>query len=305
MTPRAERITIGRPIANTTLHILDGDRAIVPVGVVGELWIGGEGLARGYLGRDDLTEAAFQDVTLAGRAPVRLYRTGDIGRRLADGRIELLGRRDSQVKLRGFRIELGDVEAAIRSQPEIAQAAAAVRTGAHGSAQLVGYYMPAPGTEPQADALAAALARLVPNYMVPTAWVRLDAFPQTANGKLDRNKLPDPPLRAPAAAAGREITLPRTELEKALAEIWSEVLGVSPIGTTDNLFALGADSLNVFRIAARMSDRGIGLQARHLMQHPTIAELAALAEGAPANPLAPPSLKSFRGGQRRKQAVPA
>ncbi|MCF3935173.1 amino acid adenylation domain-containing protein [Acuticoccus sp. M5D2P5] len=295
-------ITIGHPIANTELHILGDGLAPVPFGVVGELWIGGDGLASGYHARPDLTEAAFQMVALPGHAPRRLYRTGDIGRRLADGRVQLLGRRDNQVKLRGFRIELGDVETAMRGMEGVAAAAADVRTNAAGNRQLVGYYVAADGADIAPAGLAAHVAGMVPQYMVPTAWVALDALPQTGNGKLDRKALPDP--SSGSVETERTYVAPATPLEATLAEIWSEVLGIHPIGTTDNLFSLGADSLNVFRISARMLDRNLGLEARHLIQHPTIKELAAFAETG-AHTSTAPSLKAFRGGQRRKEAAVA
>ncbi len=294
--PDAAAITIGRPIDNTRLHVLDAADAPVPVGVVGELWISGDGLARGYHARPDLTEAAFREIALPGLPPRRLYRTGDVARRLADGTVALLGRRDTQVKLRGFRIELGEVEAALRSVPGVAHAAAAVKVNAAGAAQLVGYLVAAPGADLRLDEVARAVARVVPTAMVPTAWVALPELPRTANGKLNRNALPAPAPRAVAPVAS---AAPSNDLERTLLEVWREVLGMDEIGTTDNLFTLGADSLTVFRIAARMIDKDLGLEARHLMAHPTITELAAYSASGAARASAPPSLKAFRGGQRR------
>ncbi|MEM9223349.1 MAG: amino acid adenylation domain-containing protein [Pseudomonadota bacterium] len=298
----ADQITIGKPIANTEMHILDPNEQLAPIGAAGELWIGGDGLALGYHRRPDLNDAAFRMIALPGRAaPMRLYRTGDAGRRLPDGTIQLLGRRDNQVKLRGFRIELGDVETAMRAVPGVTKAVADVRENSAGNRQLVGYVVAADGADPTPEIISMQLAHQLPNYMVPSVFVVLDALPQTTNGKLDRKALPMP--AAVATGAGRKIVLPRNSLEQSLLEIWSEVLGVSSIGTTDNIFALGADSLDIFRIAARMTDRELGLEARHIFLHPTIGELAAVAPAAKGQASALPSLRSFRGGARRSVAV--
>lgn len=298
----ATRITIGHPIANTQLHVLDPLDQLVPPGVAGELNIGGLGLANGYFGRDDLTARAFRDVALPGGVRT-LYRTGDLARRLADGTIEVLGRSDSQIKLRGFRIELGEIEMALRQAEGVDKAAVALCDDPSGQKQLVGYVVPLPGNDPAPRDLMQELRSRLPDYMVPTAWVTLSALPQTLNGKLDRKALPAPasvadvtPLRAKVA--------PASELETRLADIWKAVLGLEDIGTTDTLFALGADSLKVFRIASRMLDAGLDLEARHLLQYPTIRELAAYA----ASPreadrtTVRPSLRDFRHGARRQSA---
>jgi acyl-CoA synthetase (AMP-forming)/AMP-acid ligase II len=182
-------IDIGRPIANTTLHVLDTADRIAPIGVPGELNIGGDGLAKGYFGRPDLTQAAFRHVDLPGLGRRRLYSTGDLAVRNADGSIQVLGRRDGQVKLRGFRIELGDVEAAIRQVPGVRAAAADLRPGPLGP-MLVGYVVPADGAEPSPAELTATVSRAVPAYMVPARWTTLEALPLTMNGKLDRRALP-------------------------------------------------------------------------------------------------------------------
>ncbi|MCL7464699.1 non-ribosomal peptide synthetase/type I polyketide synthase [Phaeovulum sp. NW3] len=290
------RISIGHPIANTELHVLGPLDELVPPGAVGELNIGGAGLARGYFDRPDLTAEAFREVVVNGRAR-RLYRSGDLARRLADGRIELLGRQDGQIKLRGFRIELGEVEAALRAIDGIAAAAVALRPAPQGGDLLVGYLV---RDRDHADPVdpAPILAAQLPGYMVPTAWVSLSDLPKTANGKLDRKALPAPeaqavvtPLRTPAA----------TPTEQALAAIWQEVLGLDEISTTDTLYALGADSLTVFRIAARMIDAGLNLEARDLLRHPTIRDLAAHADARGTDDPGParPSLRAFRGGARR------
>jgi amino acid adenylation domain-containing protein len=294
-------ITIGTPIANTTLHVLNPEDRPVPEGVTGELFIGGDGLALGYHDRPDLTARAFREVTLGG-VTRRLYATGDLARRRADGEIELLGRIDGQVKLRGFRIELGEIETALRAVQGIAQAAVALRARESGDKVLVGYLVPEAGQDaPAPDRLAAALAPRLPDYMIPRGWVTLSRLPQTANGKLDRNALPEP-------GAGAEVTplsraeAPATETETRLHDIWCRVLGRDAIGVTDTLFALGVDSLAVFRIAAKMLDAGLGLEAKHMLAHPSIRALAAFhdAHGAdgPTGP-ARPSLSAYLGGARR------
>ncbi|MGP3698990.1 amino acid adenylation domain-containing protein [Rhodobacter sp. NSM] len=302
--PEDAAITIGHPIANTTLHVLSPEGRPLPVGVPGELNIGGAGLAVGYFGREDLTGAAFRELTLGGAAQ-RLYRTGDRARLLADGAVELLGRGDGQIKLRGFRIELGEIEMALRAVGGVAQAAVDLRANPRGEKQLVAWIVPEAGADPPPEMLMGALERVLPNYMVPSRWVTLSALPQTLNGKLDRKALPAPEAAAPVTPL-REMTRPATPMEERLAGIWAEVLGMETVSTTDTLYALGADSLTVFRIAARMLDAGLNLEARDLLQHPTIRDLAAFAasreaSGAPAG--ARPSLRSFRHGARREGAI--
>ena len=196
----------------------------------------------------------------------------------------MLGRRDDQVKLRGFRIELGEIEAALTQIGTIAAGAVVLRED-DGNKRLVGYFVERPGAHTGPAELMAALGDKLPDYMVPTLWVRMTALPMTANGKVDRRALPAPDPEAMRPAG--EPVAPRTEMEAKLAEIWRTVLGLERIGVHDNLFELGADSIHVFRIAARMMDAGIGLTARHLIQHPTIAALAVAA--AAAEPV-----KSFR-----------
>ncbi len=291
------KITIGRPIANTTLHILDAADGLTPIGAVGELNIGGDGLAKGYFGRPDLTAQAFRDVEING-ATQRLYRTGDLARRLADGTIDVLGRGDGQIKLRGFRIELGDVEAALRGLDGVEAAAVALRKSPRGGDQLVGYVIRNAAGGKQEN-YGARLASLLPDYMIPTAWVSLDELPQTSNGKLDRKALPAPENWSTVTAFH---TKAKTSTEKKIAAIWEDVLGLADISTTDTLYSLGADSLTVFRIAARMIDAGMNLEARDLLQHPSIAELAAFADSRGDNDdkTKKPSLRAYRGGAMRK-----
>ncbi|WEX10487.1 non-ribosomal peptide synthetase/type I polyketide synthase [Chelativorans sp. AA-79] len=295
-------IHIGHPIANTQLYILDAHDRIAPVGVTGELYIGGDGLANGYFDRLDLTEAAFRPIRIDGGLPRRLYNTGDVGRRLPDGTLQLLGRRDNQIKLRGFRIELGEIEAVMARKGGIRQCAVVAAPNRNGDRQLVCHFV-ADGPEPSADELTTHAKAHLPAHMVPSFWVAASQLPQTANGKLDRKALEKRGVPQRQAAPVR--TGPRTPMEEKLSGIWKEVLQVGEIGVDDNLYALGADSLSIFRIAARMMDAGLPLEAKHLMRHPTISDLAGFAEEhaqAPVNgSVAPiPSLRDFRNGARRR-----
>ncbi len=297
-------IVIGAPVANTELHVLDKTNGLAPVGTVGQLFIGGAGLAIGYFRRPDLDAAAFLQIAVDERGPQRLYRTGDLARRLPDGGIEVLGRIDSQVKLRGFRIELEEIEQVMRSCPGVSACAASIDTPPGGTPRLVGYYVGEGGRALAASELTGYAALRLPDYMVPALWMRLDALPLTPNGKLDRKSLPRP-NPAPEEEA-RVVTAPRTPLETKLAAIWREVLQIDEIGVHDNIFSLGADSIHLFRIAARMMAQDIGLEARHLMRFPTIAELAQAANAEPpkaakANLAAAPSLKSFRRGAQGRE----
>lgn len=288
-------ITIGHPIGNTELHVLSDSDEPQPIGVVGELNIGGDGLALGYYNRPDLTEAAFRQVTLNGKAR-RLYRTGDLAKRLPNGEILVLGRKDAQVKLRGFRIELGEIETRLRAIPGVDKAAVDLRTRPNGDKRLVAWLVPAQGAAADLTAIAATLATQLPDYMLPQGWMILPALPQTANGKLDRKALPEPGDSVIPAAARAEA--PATETERRLTTIWADVLGQESVSVTDTLHALGADSLTVFRIAARMLGEGLNLEARDLIAHPSIRALATFADARTEAP-ARPSLKNFRHGARR------
>ncbi|WP_048645962.1 hybrid non-ribosomal peptide synthetase/type I polyketide synthase [Nitratireductor soli] len=296
-------ITIGHPIANTQLFILDGQDRIAPVGVIGELNIGGEGLAVGYFENREQTRAAFRNVNIAG-VPQRLYRTGDVGRRLPDGSLQLLGRRDNQIKLRGFRIELGEIETVIGKAEGVRQCAVVAARNTNGDRQLVCHFVAEKLDEPpSAERLTTHAKAHLPTHMVPGFWLEAKELPQTANGKLDRKALEALGLPRRQAAAPIRVQ-PRTPMEKKLSNIWSEVLEIGEIGIEDNLYALGADSLSIFRIAARMMDAGVPLEAKHLLRHPTIGELAICAEAesvSSANGTMPhvPSLKDYRNGARR------
>ncbi len=270
-------VPIGRPIANVRTQVLDARLAPVPVGVAGELYLGGIGLARGYLGRPGLTAERF--VPDPGGTGERLYRTGDVCRWRADGALEYLGRTDHQVKIRGLRIELGEVEAALTAQPGVAQSVVVAHHDTQG-ARLVGYVVGEAGADPGVQALRAALARDLPEYMVPQLIVVLDAMPLSPNGKIDRKALPEPRF-----AASAEFEAPRGENETLLAGIWREVLGAAEIGRNDNFFELGGDSILSLQIVARARKAGMHITARQLFEHQTIAGLAevvqSLAERAP------------------------
>ncbi|HEV8558082.1 MAG TPA: non-ribosomal peptide synthase/polyketide synthase [Actinophytocola sp.] len=262
-----EFVPIGRPLADTTVYVLDANRELVPVGVPGELYIGGGGVARGYWNRPDLTAERFI------RSPWsadRLYRTGDLVRWRRDGVLEFLGRVDDQVKIRGFRVELGEVENWLAAHPAVAAAAAAALTDG-GRTRLVGYVVPRDGAAPTAAEWRTYLEERLPEYMVPAAFVPLDKLPLTPAGKLDRRALPAPeglPELEDAYVA------PRTEVEHALAGIWAEVIGVDRVGVLDNFFDLGGDSILSIQLVSRARRAGLRLTSKQLFQRQTIAALA-------------------------------
>ncbi len=271
---RPGAVPVGRPIANTGVYVLDDRRHAVPPGVVGELYIGGDGLARGYLKRPEATTERF--VADPFRPGNRLYRTGDLVRRLSDGNLEYVGRQDQQIKLRGFRIELGEIEAALEQQPGIRQAVVQVRQDESGDQRLAAYLVsssPVPATS-----LRQALASKLPEYMVPSTFDFLDAFPLTPNKKVDRKALPAP--------AGQAETLPQTagtDTENKLIEIWRNLLGVPDVGLRDDFFALGGHSLLIIRLQSsirREFSRELPIAA--LFAQPTVAQIAELLDGSTA-----------------------
>lgn len=265
-------VPIGRPIANTRIYILDGRRQPVPVGVAGELYIGGVQVARGYLNRPELTAERFLPDAFAEQG--RMYRTGDLARWLPDGTIEYLGRNDSQVKLRGFRIELGEIETALAEQPGVLGAAAAVRQDRTGEKFIAAYIIPDPDCRPEAEKLRDALRRKLPDYMVPSRLAFLSELPLSPNGKIDRRKLPDVDAERPGS--GREFVAPRNDLERKLAQIWEAILGHAPIGVRDNFFELGGHSLLGTRMLYRVEKAtGARLALAALFTDPTIEQLAA------------------------------
>ncbi|MEH2532306.1 amino acid adenylation domain-containing protein/non-ribosomal peptide synthase protein (TIGR01720 family) [Bradyrhizobium sp. AZCC 1614] len=257
---------IGRPVGRRSAYILDGDLNIVPVGVTGELFIGGEGLARGYWRRVGLTAERFIPDPF-GAPGARLYRTGDLARWRADGVIEYVGRSDHQVKIRGFRIELGEIEAWLMRQPGVRSAVVVARE-AGVTSQLVGY-VAGEGTFDEA-AMRAALSDELPDYMVPARIVKLERLPLTAHGKVDREALPVPEM--PAAAAAH--VAPRTATEATLAAIWAELLGQPLIGVDDNFFELGGDSIISLQLVGRARQAGLVIEPRDVFRHQTLQELA-------------------------------
>jgi amino acid adenylation domain-containing protein len=265
---------VGRPIQNLRFYVLDPHLEPVPVGLPGELYIGGAGVARGYLGRPALTAEKFVPEPFA-EPGARMYRTGDRARWLADGGVMILGRTDHQVKVRGYRVEAGEIEAALRRHPAVRQCLVIVREDVPGDRRLVAYVV---GADQAAEpaALREHLRQSLPEYMVPGAFVRMEGFPKTATGKIDHRTLPVPEY---AAEAG--YVAPRTPMEEVLAEVWAEVLGVDRVGAADDFFALGGHSLLIMRLIARLrSDFGVDLPIRAVFTAPTLAEMAARVEQA-------------------------
>lgn len=276
-------VPFGLPIANTRFYVLDRSLQPVPVGIVGELYIGGDGLAWGYWGRPDLSAERFVPDPFSGEPGARLYKTGDLVRVLADreANLEFLGRGDLQVKVRGYRVEPGEVETALTSLPGVREAAVVARPDPRdpqGGLRLVAYVVTADPSAPLSPAeLRAGLHRLLPDYMVPSAFVPLATLPLTPHGKLDPHALPAPEIAGTTTAATTSLA-PRTPLETQLADIWSQVLGTEQIGIHDNFFDLGGDSLAVLRLLAKLRDAfGIDLQMQALFDTSTatVAEMAA------------------------------
>ena len=263
-------VPIGRPIWNTQIYLLDAGLNLVPQGVAGELYIGGVGLARGYVNRPDLTAERFV-ANPFGEAGTRLYRTGDLACWRADGEIEFLGRVDHQVKIRGIRIELGEIEAALSLVAGVGEAIVVAREEAGSDKRLVAYVTGAEGKAPDAAALRAALQRELPDYMVPSAFVALAALPLTASGKVDRKALPSPDF---AGRAAHEYVAPRNATEETLCRVWAEALGVERVGIEDNFFELGGHSLLAMTLTERLRREGLVSDVRSVFAHPTPATLA-------------------------------
>ncbi|NJR56670.1 MAG: amino acid adenylation domain-containing protein, partial [Acaryochloris sp. CRU_2_0] len=272
-------LPIGRPVANTQVYVLDSTQNPVPVGLTGELYIGGAGLARGYLHQPELTAERFIDNPLSDVPGARLYRTGDLVRYLPDGNLEYIGRIDNQVKIRGFRIELGEVEAALSQHPAVQQGVVMVREDGDFK-RLVAYLVCDPTADLPAIAdLRAVLKERLPEYMVPSAFVFLEAFPLTPNGKVDYRVLPVPDITVQVSVG---YVAPRTATETLLAQLWTEVLGVEQIGIHNNFFELGGDSILSLQIIARAHEVDLHLTPRQLFEHQTIAELASVTGTAQA-----------------------
>lgn len=278
---------IGRPVGGDRLYVLDAALGQVPTGVTGELYVAGAGLARGYLGRPQLTAERFLPDPYAGPGE-RMYRTGDLARWRSDGLLEYLGRTDHQVKIRGYRVELGEIEATLRSHPEVRQAVVLAREDVPGERHLVAYVVPGdPAAPPPVSELRGRLSRKLPAYMIPAVFVTLAELPLTGNGKLDRARLPAPTADRPTRKAPER---PRTPQERRVAEVWAEVLHRDDIGLHDNFFDLGGTSLAAVRMAARIGRAdGRTIRPAAVFQAPTVEQLAALLseEDAPgdASPL--------------------
>ncbi|HEV2734083.1 MAG TPA: non-ribosomal peptide synthetase, partial [Longimicrobiaceae bacterium] len=276
----AEAPPVGRPIANTRVYVLDGEmRPRVP-GIPGEVFIGGHGVARGYLGRPGLTAERFLPDPFSGQPGARLYRTGDLARLRVDGELEFRGRADAQLKVRGFRIEPGEVEAALLALGGVREAVVVARDDTPGGPRLVAYVVPDDsGTAPRDPRQ--ALRERLPEHMVPAVVVPLEAVPRTPNGKTDRRALPAPDARA---AQQREYVAPRGALETLLASVWAEVLGRERVGIQDNFFDLGGHSLLATQVSTRLKSSKIAVPVRMLFQHPTVEELARAVAAAEPRP---------------------
>ena len=263
---------LGNLIANTRLYLLDRHLMQVPIGVPGELYIAGTGLARGYLGRPALTADRFLPEPFSQAPGARMYRTGDLMRRRPDGGLEFLGRTDHQVKLRGFRIELGEIEAVLSRHPTVRQAVVLAREDRPGDKRLVAYVLLASGT-PAIGELRDYLQRKLPDYMLPSAFVPVSGLPRTSSGKVNRSALPAPDHQAHEAAS--KYVEPRSAVEQLLADVCAEVLGVARMGANDDFFALGGHSLLATRVMARLETAlQVELPVRLLFEAPTIAGLA-------------------------------
>ncbi|HXY99275.1 MAG TPA: amino acid adenylation domain-containing protein [Stellaceae bacterium] len=267
------RPVIGRPIPNSQIHLLDQHLEPVPVGVTGELYIGGIGVTRGYLGRPEATAANFIPDPFSARAGARMYRTGDLARYLADGTIEYVGRADHQVKLRGFRIELGEIEAALARYPHISHAAVVLREERSGDRRLIAYLAARAGGEISTADLRRFLRETLPEHMIPANFVVVDAIPLTSNGKIDRAALPHPDAVRPELS--QSFVAPQTPLQQVLARIWEDVLNIRGIGIADNFFELGGHSLLISRLVSRIRESfGVEIAMRRVFECPTIADLA-------------------------------
>ena len=272
LSPAEGAVTIGRPIANTQLYVLDAAGQMVPAGVPGELYIGGDGLAHGYLNRPELTAEKFVPDPFASRPGARMYRTGDVAKFRRDGRVECLGRVDHQVKVRGFRLELGEIEAALADHAAIRETVVVTQPDGTGEPRLVAFIVPRSGETPTAGDLRKYLRTRLPDYMVPSFFLELAALPRTANGKIDRRALP----QALGSSTPRERSVPpRTPSERAVADIWRAVLGIEAVGVHDNFFDVGGHSLASMKVIARIEQSmGVRLGPRDVLLD-TLEQIAA------------------------------
>ncbi|MBS1799358.1 MAG: amino acid adenylation domain-containing protein [Acidobacteria bacterium] len=299
ITSRGSAVPVGLPIDNTQFYVLDALQQLVPSGVPGELYIGGTGVAKGYYKRPDLTASRFIPDPFSNKPGARLYRTGDMVRRLKNGELEFLGRADGQIKLRGFRIELGEIESILSTHPGLEQVVVLLREDVPGDKRLVAYIIPRRNTAPDAADLRIYLLGRLPDYMVPAAFISLSSFAMTANGKIDRKALPAPSWTSLAQTS--KYVAPRTPHEESFAKIWADVLHIERVGVEDNIFELGGDSLHVFQIAARANQAGIEARPRQILQHRNIAAILADIEKGSAAPKQAPLLPVSRSKYRITQ----
>ena len=262
-------VPIGRPISNIRIHILDKAQQVVPIGAIGEIYIGGVGVARGYLNRPELTAERF--IPDPQQPGARLYKTGDLGRYQPDGNIEFLGRNDDQVKIRGFRIELEEIESTLKTHPSVREAVVLAKTDRHGELRLIAYLIGS-GEAASAKELRSYLAERLPEYMLPAAYVEMKEWPLTTSGKLDRRALPEPEGEA---YVSRVYEAPQGEVERQLAIIWKDLLGVERVGRQDHFFELGGHSLTSVRLLARLREQGLSADLQALFTQPTLAAFAA------------------------------
>jgi amino acid adenylation domain-containing protein len=278
----ARSIPLGQPISNTRIYILDVNRQPVPIGVAGEIYIGGAGVAKGYLNRPDLTEEKFLPDPFSQEPESRMYRTGDLGRWLPDGKIEFLGRNDFQIKIRGFRVELGEIEAALTSHAQVREAVVVAREDRESGKRLVAYYT---GAEIGAETLRSHLLSKLPDYMTPAAYIHLEALPLTENGKLDRRALPDP---GEQAYITRDYEPPIDETETRLAGIWADLLKLERVGRRDNFFELGGHSLLAIQLLSRVRQSlGVEVRVADLFARPVLSDLALTVDRASQAELPP------------------
>ena len=294
-------ILIGRPIANTQVYVLDRALRPVPVGVTGELFIAGDGVARGYLHRPELTAERFIPDPYSGTAGARMYRTGDLCRWHADGSLECLGRNDHQMKIRGYRIEPGDIEAALARHPQVKQAVVTVHERTPGDKRLVGYVVSDSATPPHAEELRSYLLDILPDYMVPADYLWLEKLPLTPNGKIDRNALPA--VNELPAGEDQAWSAPESEAEQTIAEIWGALLGVPKVGRDSNFFDLGGHSLLMIRVRSKLEEAfGTEIAITELFRHSTVRTLAKYLSGANIESPAVPT-RSLEQIQARKDSA--
>ncbi|MFP4414641.1 thioester reductase domain-containing protein, partial [Coleofasciculus sp.] len=267
------QVPIGRPITNTQIYLLDAHLHPVPIGVVGELYISGDGLARGYLNQPEMTEQRFIPNPFGHKSGGRLYKTGDLARYLPDGNIEFIGRIDNQVKIRGFRIELGEIETALSQHPGVRESVVLARDDVPGDKRLIAYIVPNRESVPTISQLRDFLKQTLPEYMIPSAFVWLKDLPLTPNGKVDRRGLPAPDQVRPEIAG--VFVAPRTSVEEKLVKIWAELLKIERVGIHDNFFELGGHSLLTTQLLAKVRDTfQVDVSLRQLLELPTVAGLA-------------------------------